>query len=74
MQPGKGDIGVFEASLNPPLGPLVLLLAPLMTVLGYFVATPFIRPRSLPRWLWTYLVPIVPLTTCWDGVVSLLRV
>jgi hypothetical protein len=70
----RAAIGVFEASLpRPPIGPLILLLSPLMTLLGYFFATPFIRPRRLSRFLWTY-IPIVPLATCWDGVVSLLRV
>ena len=28
----------------------------------------------MSRFLWTYLVPIVPLTTSWDGIISLLRV
>jgi len=45
-----------------------------MTLLGYFLLTPFIKPRTLARFSWTYLVPIVPLTTSFDGVVSLLRV
>ena len=67
-------IGIFEASLQPPLGPLILLLSPLMTLLSYFIVTPWIKPRTWARLLWTYLIPIVPLVTCWDGVVSLLRV
>jgi len=70
----KVAIGVFEASLKPPLGLFLLLLAPLMTLVGYLVITPFITPRTLSRLFWTYLVPIVPLVTCWDGVISLLRV
>ena len=70
----KVAIGIFEASLKPPLGLFLLLLAPLMTLVGYFLVTPFITPRTLSRFLWTYLIPIVPLATCWDGVVSLLRV
>jgi hypothetical protein len=70
----QAAIGVFEASLKPPLGPFLLLLGPLMTLLGYLFATPFIRPHRLSRFFWTYLVPLVPLATCWDGVVSLLRV
>jgi hypothetical protein len=68
------SIGVFEASLKPPLGPLILLFSPLMTILGYFLMTPFIKPRRFTRFFWTYLIPVVPLVTCWDGVVSLLRV
>ena len=67
-------IGIFEASLKPPLGLLLLLLAPLTTLASYLLVTPFIQPRTLSRFFWTYLVPIVPLATCWDGVVSLLRV
>jgi len=70
----RAAIGIFEASLQPPLGPLVLLLSPLMTLLGYVFATPFIRPLTLARFLFTYVLPIVPLTTSFDGVVSFLRV
>jgi len=67
-------IGVFEASLKPPFGIFLLLLAPITTLLSYLFITPFITPRTLSRFFWTYLVPIVPLVTCWDGVISLLRV
>jgi hypothetical protein len=70
----KVAIGIFEASLKPPLGLLLLLLAPFTTFLSYLFMTPFIKPRTLPRFFWTYLVPLVPLATCWDGVISLLRV
>lgn len=70
----RAAIGIFEASLKPPLGPLFLILSPLMTILGYLFATPFITPRTPARFLWTYLLPIVPITTSLDGVVSLLRV
>jgi hypothetical protein len=42
--------------------------------MSYFLITPFIKPRTLSRFFWTYLIPIVPLATCWDGVISLLRV
>jgi hypothetical protein len=67
-------IGIFEASLKPPQSPVIFLLSPLMTLLGYIFATPFIHPRTRSRFLWTYLLPIVPLATCWDGLVSFLRV
>jgi len=70
----KVAIGVFEASLKPPFGLLLLLFSPLTTLVGYLLFTPFIKPRALSRFLWTYLVPLVPLATCWDGVISLLRV
>ncbi len=69
----KTAIGIFEASLKPPFGLLLFLLAPLTTLLSYLLLTPFIRPRTFTRFFWTYLVPLVPLATCWDGVISLLR-
>ena len=67
-------IGIFEASLKPPQGPVIFVLSPLMTLLGYLFATPFIQPRTWSRFLWTYMLPLVPLATCWDGLVSFLRV
>ncbi len=67
-------VGIFETSLKPPFGILFLILSPLMTLVAYILLTPFITPRTLPRFFWTYLIPVVPLLTCWDGVVSMLRV
>ena len=37
------------------------------------VVTPFIRPFRWPRLLFTYPLPLVPLTCLWDGFVSQLR-
>jgi len=68
------SIGVFDASLIPPFGIILLVLSPIITLLTYLFATPFIRPFSLSRLFWTYILPIVPLATCWDGIVSLIRV
>lgn len=70
----RAPIGIFEASLMPPLGWLVLLFSPLMTLLAYLFITPLLKPRRFSRFAFTYLLPLVPLATCWDGVVSLLRV
>jgi hypothetical protein len=66
-------IGIFEASLPWPQAPLIFLLSPIMTLLGYLLVTPFIKPRKFSRFTWTYLLPIVPLATCWDGLASFLR-
>ncbi len=41
--------------------------------LVFFFCTPFLRPFKWSRLLFTYLVPIIPLCTIWDGCVSLLR-
>jgi hypothetical protein len=67
-------IGIFEITLKPPFGWILLLLSPLMTLVSYLLLTPFITPRSWSRFFWTYLLPVVPLATCWDGLISLLRV
>src|SRR5208282_18078 len=62
-------IGIFEATQRRPLALLFALLSPL----GVLLATPFIRPFRWSRLFWTYLLPLVPLVTLFDGVVSCLR-
>ncbi|HEY2409003.1 MAG TPA: class I SAM-dependent methyltransferase [Polyangiaceae bacterium] len=49
------------------------ILGIVVGTLALLAVTPFIRPVTLPRLLLTYLVPVVPLCTAWDGVVSCLR-
>jgi hypothetical protein len=63
-------IGIFEIP-DRSLRTLVpmLFLAPLLVA----ITTPFIRPFRWRRLLWTYLLPLVPLTCWWDGIVSQLR-
>ena len=66
----RQPIGIFEIPdrrLNTLLS--LLLLTPVMVLL----ATPFIRPFRWRRLLWTYVLPLVPLTSWWDGIVSQLR-
>lgn len=70
----KAAIGVFEANLKPPWKPFLIVISPVITLLAYFFFTPFIKPLTLSRFIWTYLLPLVPLATCWDGIVSMLRV
>ena len=62
-------IGVFEATQRRPLALLLTLPAPLAVL----VVTPFIRPFRWSRLFWTYLIPLVPLVTLFDGLVSCLR-
>ncbi|HKA06490.1 MAG TPA: hypothetical protein VKD71_04480 [Gemmataceae bacterium] len=66
----RQPIGVFEIPDRrlPAILPF-FFLTPFMVGL----ATPFIRPFRWRRLLWTYLVPLVPLTCWWDGAVSALR-
>ncbi len=66
----RRGVGVFEYTERSLLrwGPVVVLL-PLLV----WLATPFIRPRTVARLLWTYLIPVVPLVAAWDALVSVLR-
>jgi hypothetical protein len=62
-------IAIFEISERAVHTILPMFLTPLFL----WLATPFIRPFSWLRLLFTYLIPIVPLYCLWDGVVSQLR-
>ena len=48
---------------------LALFVALLFTPVYVWAATPFIRPFRLSRIFGTYVVPIVPITCWWDGLV-----
>ena len=63
-------IGVFE---YPERSALIILLTAILTPFLVAVATPFMRPFRWPRFLFTYLLPLVPLTCWWDGIISQLR-
>jgi len=66
----KEGIGVFEGAgkrWHELL--LVWLVFPWLIL----CITPFIRPFRWSRLLFTYLLPLIPLGTVWDGTVSLLR-
>jgi hypothetical protein len=62
-------IAIFEIPERSVKTIIPLLFTPLFLA----VATPFIRPFQWRRLLWTYLLPLVPLTCWWDGIVSQLR-
>ena len=62
----RQPIGIFEI----PERSIATMVPLLFTPLFVWLATPFIRPFRWPRLLWTYLLPLVPLTCWWDGLVS----
>jgi hypothetical protein len=68
---GNGEgIAIFEfTERNLWLWTVTVLLIPLLVA----VCTPFIRPFSWHRLLWTYVIPVVPVVAMWDGLVSNLR-
>lgn len=64
-------IGIFEgASKRYWEIAVAIFLFPLI----FLVVTPFIRPFRLSRLVFTYLVPLIPICTIWDGCVSILRI
>ncbi|WP_400193730.1 class I SAM-dependent methyltransferase [Hymenobacter sp. B81] len=69
VQAGRG-IGVFEGAGKHWLE--LLLALTLMPVIQLLI-TPLIRPFRFSRLFFTYLVPLIPLCTMWDGAVSILR-
>ena len=62
-------IGVFEFTNRSPAMFVVMLFSPILILL----VTPFIKPLTWKKLFWTYLVPLIPLTGLWDGIVSYLR-
>ena len=69
VQAGTG-IGVFEGA-----GRRWWEYVAAWTVLplAQLLLTPFFQPFRFSRLVFTYLLPIIPLCTIWDGTVSLLR-
>lgn len=53
--------------------PRAVLLVAAIT-LGAFAFAPFVRPFSLGRLLFTYVIPAIPFVVLFDGIVSCLRV
>ena len=66
----RTGIGVFEGAGKHWAE---LLLAVTVLPVAQLLLTPFFRPFRLSRLVFTYLIPIIPICTIWDGSVSLLR-
>ena len=39
----------------------------------FFFSTPFIKPFKFSRLFYTYIIPLIPVTTIWDGIASAFR-
>lgn len=63
-------IAIFEGAVKNIKNFFGILL---FTPVIFFFATPFIRPFRLSRIFFTYVIPVIPVTTLWDGLVSILR-
>ncbi|NOK58396.1 MAG: hypothetical protein GFH27_549279n202 [Chloroflexi bacterium AL-W] len=65
----RQGIGMFEATQRRPLV-MLLMIIPTLTM---FLVTPFIRPFHWSRLALTYVVPLLPLFTLFNGIVSCFR-
>jgi hypothetical protein len=68
VQAGQ-PICIFEI----PERSFIMMVPFLFTPVFVALATPFIRPFQWKRLLWTYAIPLIPLTCWWDGLVSQCR-
>ena len=68
VRQGRG-VCVFEATQRSAIAIIATLFSPLLVLL----TMPLIRPFRLSRLVLTYLVPVVPVATLFDGIVSCLR-
>ncbi len=68
----KAPIAIFDgdAQFFRPLQIMALLL---VHPIAFLLATPFFKPVTFSRFVFTYLIPLIPLYTIWDGAVSILR-
>jgi hypothetical protein len=56
----RQGIAIFEQTRRHPLALLVMLTIPLIT----WLVTPLIRHWRWWRFVWTYLIPVIPLVLC----------
>ena len=66
----RRGVALVELTRRSPLSMLQIAFG----TATQLAVTPFIKPFRWSRLLLTYVVPIVPLCTLWDGIVSCLRV
>jgi len=66
----RQPIAVYEMT---PRSLRSLVLIALNTMFGTLLFTPLLRPFSWQRLLFTYALPLVPLTLLFDGIISVFR-
>lgn len=66
----KAGIGIFDGGNKNILAILAILI---VHPIVFFFFTPFFKPFRFSRLLFTYILPIIPFCTVWDGIVSIIR-
>ena len=66
----KAPIAFFDGGGNRLINALgILITHPFI----FFFCTPFIKPFRWSRIFFTYIVPLIPVCTVWDGIASVFR-
>jgi len=65
----NAGIGIFEINSRKVVPFVSMMAAPLFVL----IFTLLVRPWSLARLFWTYIIPAVPLAALWDAIASNLR-
>lgn len=66
----KQPIAIFDGADRSPF---TMLAIAVLHPVGFTLLTPFFKPFRWSRILFTYLLPVIPACTVWDGLVSILR-
>lgn len=66
----KSGIGIFDGGDKNIFSIIaIIFFHPII----FFLFTPFFKPFRFSRLLFTYIIPIIPFCTIWDGIVSVFR-
>ena len=66
----NAGIGIFDGgNKNFWMVLLIIIIHPILI----FLCTPFIKPFKMSRIFFTYLIPVIPFCTIWDGIISITR-
>jgi len=66
----NSGIGIFDGGDKNILAIIAIIL---VHPVAFFLFTPFFRPFRFSRLLFTYIIPVIPVCTVWDGIVSIIR-
>lgn len=66
----KSPIAIFDGGEKSIFAIVGLIL---FHPIAFFLVTPFMKPFSWSRILFTYVIPVIPIYTIWDGCVSIWR-
>lgn len=66
----RAAIGFFDGGEKSIFAIIGLII---IHPIAFLIFTPFFKPFKFSRLFFTYIIPLIPIYTVWDGVVSILR-